>query len=237
MTSHMEKKRSVGEKAIKFRTAVANLLQAVQIRHRIPKKQSQLCDLARRASAEFRNSQLALDQLQLGGPSDAAEWLKWLWSMEGDVADETHAKIQIQLPVLADLIAVRWDDLVWSPAQDKAVPSQSGSTAEKAPSETLSHATIPATTSLVEPSSLLPASSAAPPPKAPIFNASSAVSATSKNQPVIPMEKVVPQVLPTQDSKSKPVICPSPAPVGLRPPYAGDGQRTNKNITSTMSQD
>ena len=31
--------------------------------------------------------------------------------------------------------------------------------------------------------------------------------------------------------------CPSPAPVGLRPPYAGDGQRTNKNITSTMSQD
>jgi len=31
--------------------------------------------------------------------------------------------------------------------------------------------------------------------------------------------------------------CPSPAPVGLRPPYAGDGQRTNKNINSTMSQD
>jgi putative transposase len=31
--------------------------------------------------------------------------------------------------------------------------------------------------------------------------------------------------------------CPSPAPVGLRPPCAGDGQRTNKNITSTMSQD
>ena len=31
--------------------------------------------------------------------------------------------------------------------------------------------------------------------------------------------------------------CPSPAPVGLRPPYAGDGQRTKKNITSTMSQD
>jgi transposase InsO family protein len=31
--------------------------------------------------------------------------------------------------------------------------------------------------------------------------------------------------------------CPSPAPVGLRPPSAGDGQRTNKNINSTMSQD
>ena len=31
--------------------------------------------------------------------------------------------------------------------------------------------------------------------------------------------------------------CPSPAPVGLRPPYAGDGQETNKNINSTMSQD
>ena len=31
--------------------------------------------------------------------------------------------------------------------------------------------------------------------------------------------------------------CPSPAPVGLRPPYAGDGQRTNENINSTMSQD
>jgi putative transposase len=31
--------------------------------------------------------------------------------------------------------------------------------------------------------------------------------------------------------------CPSPAPFGLRPHSAGDGQRTNKNITSTMSQD
>jgi len=31
--------------------------------------------------------------------------------------------------------------------------------------------------------------------------------------------------------------CPSPAPVGLRPPCAGDGQGTNKNINSTMSQD
>lgn len=31
--------------------------------------------------------------------------------------------------------------------------------------------------------------------------------------------------------------CPSPAPVRLRPPYARDGQRTNKNINSTMSQD
>src|SRR5674476_491580 len=31
--------------------------------------------------------------------------------------------------------------------------------------------------------------------------------------------------------------CPSPAPVGLRPPSAGDGQRTNENINSTMSQD
>jgi len=30
---------------------------------------------------------------------------------------------------------------------------------------------------------------------------------------------------------------PSPAPVGLRPPYAGDGQRIDKNINSTMSQD
>ena len=30
---------------------------------------------------------------------------------------------------------------------------------------------------------------------------------------------------------------PSPAPVGLRPPSAGDGQRTNKNINSTRSQD
>jgi transposase InsO family protein len=31
--------------------------------------------------------------------------------------------------------------------------------------------------------------------------------------------------------------CPAPAPVGLRPPSTGDGQRTNKNINSTMSQD
>jgi transposase InsO family protein len=31
--------------------------------------------------------------------------------------------------------------------------------------------------------------------------------------------------------------CPSPAPVGLRPPCAGDGQGTNKNINSTMPQD
>jgi len=31
--------------------------------------------------------------------------------------------------------------------------------------------------------------------------------------------------------------CPSPAPVGLRPPSTGDGQRTNKNITSTLSKD
>jgi len=31
--------------------------------------------------------------------------------------------------------------------------------------------------------------------------------------------------------------CPSPAPVGLRPPSAGDGQNQNKNITSTMSSD
>jgi len=31
--------------------------------------------------------------------------------------------------------------------------------------------------------------------------------------------------------------CPSPAPVGLRPPCAGDGQGTNKNINSTQSQD
>ncbi len=31
--------------------------------------------------------------------------------------------------------------------------------------------------------------------------------------------------------------CSSPAPFGLRPHSAGDGQRTNKNITSTMSQD
>jgi putative transposase len=31
--------------------------------------------------------------------------------------------------------------------------------------------------------------------------------------------------------------CPSPAPVGLRPPCAGDGQGTNKNINSTKSQD
>ena len=30
---------------------------------------------------------------------------------------------------------------------------------------------------------------------------------------------------------------PSPAPVGLRPPCAGDGQTTNEKITSTMSQD
>lgn len=30
---------------------------------------------------------------------------------------------------------------------------------------------------------------------------------------------------------------PSPAPFGLRPHSAGDGRRTNKNITSTMSQD
>jgi len=31
--------------------------------------------------------------------------------------------------------------------------------------------------------------------------------------------------------------CPSPAPVGLRPSSTGDGQRTNENINSTMSQD
>ena len=31
--------------------------------------------------------------------------------------------------------------------------------------------------------------------------------------------------------------CPSPAPFGLRPHSAGDGQRSNKNITSTLSQD
>jgi len=31
--------------------------------------------------------------------------------------------------------------------------------------------------------------------------------------------------------------CPSPAPFGLRPHYAGDGQRTDKNINSTQSQD
>jgi transposase InsO family protein len=31
--------------------------------------------------------------------------------------------------------------------------------------------------------------------------------------------------------------CPSPAPFGLRPPCAGDGQEKNKNINSTMSQD
>lgn len=31
--------------------------------------------------------------------------------------------------------------------------------------------------------------------------------------------------------------CPSPASLGLRPPCAGDGQRTNKNINSTLSQD
>jgi putative transposase len=30
--------------------------------------------------------------------------------------------------------------------------------------------------------------------------------------------------------------CPSPAPVGLRPSSAGDGQRTNENINSTKSQ-
>ena len=31
--------------------------------------------------------------------------------------------------------------------------------------------------------------------------------------------------------------CVPPAPVGLRPPSAGDGQQTDKNINSTMSQD
>ena len=31
--------------------------------------------------------------------------------------------------------------------------------------------------------------------------------------------------------------CPSPVPFGLRPHYAGDGQRTDKNINSTQSQD
>ena len=30
--------------------------------------------------------------------------------------------------------------------------------------------------------------------------------------------------------------CPFPAPVGLRPPYAGDGQRTDKNINSTSAK-
>jgi hypothetical protein len=32
-------------------------------------------------------------------------------------------------------------------------------------------------------------------------------------------------------------VTPSPAPLGLRPPSAGDGQRTDKNINSTRSQD
>lgn len=32
-------------------------------------------------------------------------------------------------------------------------------------------------------------------------------------------------------------ICPSPSPVGLRPPYAGDGQAENKQTTSTKSPD
>lgn len=31
--------------------------------------------------------------------------------------------------------------------------------------------------------------------------------------------------------------CPFPVPVGLRPPSTGNGQRTDKNINSTMSQD
>ena len=31
--------------------------------------------------------------------------------------------------------------------------------------------------------------------------------------------------------------CPSPSPVGLRPPYAGDGQRNNKNINSNQCLD
>ena len=31
--------------------------------------------------------------------------------------------------------------------------------------------------------------------------------------------------------------CPSPAPVGRRPPSTGNGQRNNENINSTMSQD
>jgi transposase InsO family protein len=31
--------------------------------------------------------------------------------------------------------------------------------------------------------------------------------------------------------------CPSPAPFGLRPHYAVDGQKTNKEVSSTMSQD
>ena len=31
--------------------------------------------------------------------------------------------------------------------------------------------------------------------------------------------------------------CPSPAPVGLRPPSAGDGQNQNQKLTSTMSKD
>ena len=31
--------------------------------------------------------------------------------------------------------------------------------------------------------------------------------------------------------------CPSPAPFGLRPPYAEDGQRNNKNINSNQPQD
>lgn len=32
-------------------------------------------------------------------------------------------------------------------------------------------------------------------------------------------------------------LCPSPSPVGLRPPYAGDGQQPNQNINSNQSQD
>ncbi len=120
LDSAVEKKRLIGEQIIKFKTAAVNSLQSVIIRHRLPKIQSQLCDLARRASTEIKDTPLAIDELRLGGPIDSMEWLKWLWSMEGTSADETHAKLQIQLPVLAELIiTVSWNDLEWTTNAEK----------------------------------------------------------------------------------------------------------------------
>ncbi len=123
LTAAVDAKRSAGEKIIKFKSAVADSLQSVHVRHRLPKKQAQLWELARRAAAEVRDTSFGIEELRLGGPSDSAEWLKWLWSMEGTVADETYAKLQIQLPVLAELIiAVGWNDLEWVATPEKPQP-------------------------------------------------------------------------------------------------------------------
>ena len=145
LTAAVDTKRSAGEKIIKFKSAVADSLQSVHVRHRLPKKQAQLCELARRAAAEVRDTSLGIEELRLGGPSDSGEWLKWLWSMEGTVADETHAKLQIQLPVLAELIiAVGWNDLEWTAAPAKFQPQTAPAPAMQSPAPAVSEPKIPA---------------------------------------------------------------------------------------------